>query len=67
MTFGTPLVFIVFHQVECKGQASSMAHLKPCRTSEGKTKMDLQETGWGDVDWIKHAQDKDKKRVFLTR
>jgi hypothetical protein len=28
--------------------------------------MDLQEIGWGGVDWINLAQDKDKRRALLN-
>jgi len=28
--------------------------------------MDLQEIGWGGVDWINLVQDKDKRRVILN-
>jgi hypothetical protein len=31
-----------------------------------KIKMDLGEIGWGDVDWIGLAQDRDKWRAFVN-
>jgi len=32
----------------------------------GNIKMDLQEVGFGDVDWIELAQDKDRWRSLAT-
>jgi hypothetical protein len=32
---------------------------------EGSVKIDLQETGWLDVDWIDLAQDRDQRRALV--
>jgi hypothetical protein len=37
---------------------------RPRRRWQGNIKMDLQEVGWGDLDWIDLAQDRDRWRVF---
>jgi hypothetical protein len=34
-------------------------HGKPTRRWEGNIKMNLQEVGWRDMDWIDLAQDRD--------
>jgi len=39
---------------------------RPRRRWEDNIKMDLQEVGCGDVDWIELAQDRDKWRAFVT-
>ena len=39
---------------------------KPRRTWEGSIKMDLQEAGCGDMDWIELAQDKNRWRALVT-
>jgi hypothetical protein len=39
---------------------------KPGRRCEDNIKMDLIETGFGDVDWIHLAQDRDKWRALLN-
>jgi len=36
-----------------------------CRR-EDNIKMDLQEVGWGDMDWIDLAQDRDRCRVTVN-
>jgi hypothetical protein len=33
---------------------------------EDNTKIDLQEVGWGDMDWIDLAQETDRWRVFAN-
>jgi hypothetical protein len=33
---------------------------RPRRKWEGNIKMDLQEVGWGDMDWIAVTQDRDR-------
>ena len=33
---------------------------------EGNTKMDLMEVGWGGIDWIALAQDRDNWRAVLN-
>jgi hypothetical protein len=33
---------------------------------EDDMKMDLGEVGWGGMDWIDVAQDRDRKRVFVN-
>ena len=37
----------------------------PRRTVAEHIKMDLQEVGWGDVDWIDLAQDRDMWRALI--
>jgi len=39
---------------------------KPRRIWEGNIKMDLQEVGWGDKDWIDLAQDRDSWLAFVN-
>ena len=41
-------------------------HGKPTRRWEGNIKMNLQEVGWRDMDWIDLAQDRDTWRTFLN-
>jgi len=36
---------------------------RPRRTWEDNIKMDLQEVGHGDMDWIELAQDRDRRRA----
>jgi hypothetical protein len=36
-----------------------------CR-GEDNIKMDLRETGFGDVDWIHWAQDRDRRRALVN-
>jgi hypothetical protein len=31
-----------------------------------KIKMDLREIGWGSMDWIDLAQDRDQRRAFVN-
>jgi len=38
--------------------------LRPRRRWEDNIKMDLQEVGCGDMDWIELAQDRDRWRTF---
>jgi hypothetical protein len=33
---------------------------------EGNNKMDLQEVGWGGIDWIELAQDRDRWRTLVN-
>jgi hypothetical protein len=28
--------------------------------------MDFQEVGWGDMDWIEMAQDRDRRRAYVN-
>jgi hypothetical protein len=40
-------------------------HFKDRRRWENDTGMDLQEVGWGDMDWIDLAQDRDRWRALV--
>jgi hypothetical protein len=46
---------ILVGRLEGKGPLGS-----PKGTWEGNIRLDIGETGWGDVDWIHPAQDKDQ-------
>jgi hypothetical protein len=39
---------------------------KPRLTWVNSIKMDLEEVGWGDVDWIGLTQDRDKWRALVS-
>jgi hypothetical protein len=39
---------------------------RPRRRWVDNNKMDLRETGWGDMDWIDLAQDSDKRRALVN-
>jgi hypothetical protein len=39
---------------------------RPRRRWEGGIRMDLRETGWGSVEWIKLAQDRDRWRALVN-
>jgi hypothetical protein len=39
---------------------------RPRRSWENDIKMGLQEVGWGGMDWIDLAQDKDRWRVLVN-
>jgi hypothetical protein len=39
---------------------------RPSRRWEDNIKMDLQEVGWGGVDWIDMAQDRDRWRAVVS-
>jgi hypothetical protein len=39
---------------------------RPRRRWEDNVKMDLQDVGWGDVDWIDMAEDRDRWRAFVN-
>jgi len=39
---------------------------RPRRRLENNIKMDLQEVGCGDMDWIKLAQDRDRWRTLVN-
>jgi hypothetical protein len=39
---------------------------RPRRRWEDNIKMDLREVGWGDVDWINLAQDRDRWRAVVN-
>jgi hypothetical protein len=39
---------------------------RPMRRLEDNIKMDLQEVGWEDMDWIDLAQDRDRWRVLVN-
>jgi hypothetical protein len=39
---------------------------RPMRRWEDGNRMDLREIGWGNVDWIQLAQDRDRWRVFVS-
>jgi hypothetical protein len=39
---------------------------KPRRRWEDNIKMDLRETGWGGMDWIDLAQDRDQWRALVN-
>jgi hypothetical protein len=40
---------------------------KPRRKWEDNMRMDIQEAGWGAVDWIDMAQDRDRWRALVNR
>jgi hypothetical protein len=39
---------------------------RPRRRREDNIKMDLREIGFGDVDWIHWAQDRDRRRAVVN-
>jgi hypothetical protein len=39
---------------------------RPRRGWEDNIKMDFQEVGWGDMDWIDMAQDRDRWRALVS-
>jgi len=39
---------------------------RPRQRLKDNIKMDLQEMGWGDMDWISLAQDRDRCRVLVN-
>jgi hypothetical protein len=39
---------------------------RPRRRLEGNNKMGLKEVGWGDLDWIELAQDRDRWRAIVN-
>jgi hypothetical protein len=39
---------------------------RPRRRWEDNIKMDLQEVGWGGMDWIDMAQDRDRWRTLVS-
>jgi hypothetical protein len=39
---------------------------RPRRRWEDNIKIDLQEVGWGDMDWINLAQDRDRWRALVN-
>ena len=39
---------------------------RPRRRWENNIKMDLREVGWGSIDWITLAQDRDRWRALLN-
>jgi hypothetical protein len=39
---------------------------RPRRRWEGNIKIDLREIGWGGMDWIYLAQDKDQPRALVS-
>jgi len=39
---------------------------RPRRRWEDNIKMDLQEVGWGGMDWIELAQDRDRWRALVN-
>jgi hypothetical protein len=39
---------------------------RPSRRWEDRIRMDLRETGWGSVDWIQLAQDRDRWRALVN-
>ena len=39
---------------------------RPRRRWEDNIKMDLQEVGWGGMDWIELAQDRGRRRVLVN-
>jgi hypothetical protein len=39
---------------------------RPRRTWEDNIKMDLQEVGWGGMDWIDMAHDRDRWRALVS-
>jgi hypothetical protein len=39
---------------------------RPKRRWEDGIRMDLRETGWGSVDWIQLAQDRDRCRALVN-
>jgi hypothetical protein len=39
---------------------------KPRRIRADNIKIDLGEIGWGDMDWIDVAQDRDKRRALVN-
>jgi hypothetical protein len=47
------------------GKPRKEATLRPIRRWEDNLKMDLQEVGWGDMDWIHVALDRDRWRALV--
>jgi hypothetical protein len=41
--------------------------IRPRRTWEDNIKIDLKGTGWGGMDWIHLAQDRDQCRVLVNK
>jgi hypothetical protein len=41
---------------------NTFKYVRPRRRWEDNIKMDLQEVGWGDMDWIDMAEDRDRWR-----
>ena len=39
---------------------------RPRRRWDDNIKMDIQEVGWGDMDWIYMAQDRDRWRALVN-
>jgi hypothetical protein len=39
---------------------------RPWRRWENNIKMDLREAGWGSIDWISLAQDRDRWRALVN-
>jgi hypothetical protein len=39
---------------------------RPRSRSEYNIKMDLREIGWGDIDWINLAQDRDQSQALVN-
>jgi hypothetical protein len=49
------------------GKSAGMRQLgRPKRRWEDNIKMDFREIGWGGMDWIDLAQDRDKWRVLVN-
>jgi hypothetical protein len=42
-------------------------HGRPRRRWEDRLRMDIREIGWGSVDWMQLAQDRDRWRALVNR
>jgi hypothetical protein len=53
------------HRVLMGKPEGKRPHGRPRRRWEDEIRMDLREIGWGGVDWIQLAQDRDRWRAFV--
>jgi hypothetical protein len=62
-----PTEFKCFCEVLLVGKPEGKRPLgRPRRRWENNIKMDLREIGWGDMDWIDLAQDRDQWRALVN-